>query len=196
MRVRSEGPCWITEEECRASAPRGAGQEKLPGNGQGRVFIPFPSRWWGGVELHGVPVLGCTEGCVLSANPHSGSAPQPGSETHSHITCLEPGMESECPGDSCPIGNSSVPPGMDNCPVWAVSQCLSHRRQSGGGTVTETAVNLCGQPSARQRLPGAQRVPRRIRPGEEMLQGEMKGSLQWNSCGISFPREIFPANPP
>ena len=73
---------------------------------------------------------------------------------------------------------------------------LSDGRQSGGGRVTETAVNLCGRIAACKYITGAQQVPRHIRPGEKKLQGETKGSLQWNSCGISFPREIFPPNPP
>lgn len=83
-------------------------------------------------------------------------------------------------------GGIAVPP----------SRRLSDCHQSGGGIVTETAVNLCGRIAACKYITGAQQVPRHIRPGEEMLRGEMKGSLQWNSCGISFPQEIFPPNPP
>lgn len=87
-----------------------------------------------------------------------------------------------------------------SCCVWlscgAVTRLLSHCHQSGGGIVTETAVNLCGRIAACKYITGARRVPRHIRPGEEMLRGEMKGSRQWNSCGISFPQEIFPPNPP
>lgn len=84
--------------------------------------------------------------------------------------------------------------GMLSC--GAVTRLLSHCHQSGGGIVTETAVNLCGRIAACKYITGARRVPRHIRPGEEMLRGEMKGSRQWNSCGISFPQEIFPPNPP
>lgn len=111
------------------------------------------------------------------------------------LRAAQPGGEAPAPSQAlCGVsrgrlsrwGGIAVPP----------PRRLSDRRQSGGGIATETAVNLCGRIAACKYITGAQQVPRHIRPGEKMLQGEMKGSLQWNSCGISFPQEIFPPNPP
>lgn len=95
------------------------------------------------------------------------------------------GAGAAVPGIAVPRGRVAVLPAL-----------LSLRCQSGDSVAAETAVNLGGRIAACKYIRGAQQVPRRIRPGEEMLQGEMKGSLQWNSCGISFPQEILPPNPP
>lgn len=113
-----------------------------------------------------------------------------------------PGLGTPAPCQPCsPLPTCHPRAGHPKCPRDVVPQRGCHTPpvtspSVGGGIVAETAVNLCGRIAACKYITGAQRVPRHIRPGEEMLRGEMKGSLQWNSCGISFPQEIFPPNPP